>query len=86
MLNFCYNFLKQTGIGGISMTFEQMKCAIEIASCGSISKAAKNLYLSQPRLSQSIKNMEDELGYLIFERFPRASVPHRQGKAFPQSL
>ena len=38
MLNFCYNFLKQTGIGGISMTFEQMKCAIEIASCGSISK------------------------------------------------
>ena len=82
MLNFCYNFLKQTGIGGISMTFEQMKCAIEIASCGSISKAAKNLYLSQPRLSQSIKNMEDEMGYLIFERFPQGIVPTAKGKLF----
>ena len=59
-----------------------MKCAIEIASCGSISKAAKNLYLSQPRLSQSIKNMEDELGYLIFERFPQGIVPTAKGKLF----
>lgn len=64
------------------MTFEQMRCAIVAASCGSISKAAKVLYLSQPRLSQSIRSMEEELGYLIFERLSQGITPTAKGKLF----
>lgn len=36
--------------------------------CGSASRAAKNLFLSQPNLSSAIKNLEQELGFPIFER------------------
>jgi len=64
------------------MTIEQIKCAIEVASCGSINKAARNLYLSQPRLSQSMRSMEEELGYQVFERLPQGIIPTAKGDLF----
>lgn len=64
------------------MNIEQMKCAVAVASCGSINKAAKDLYISQPRLSQSIKNVEAELGYQIFNRLPQGIVPTAKGQLF----
>lgn len=50
------------------MTIQQLQYVLEIANSGSVSKAAKRLYLSQPNLSSSIKNLENELGITIFER------------------
>lgn len=50
------------------MTIQQLQYVLEIARCGSVSKAAKLLFLSQPNLSSSIKNLENELGISIFER------------------
>ena len=44
------------------MKLEQLAHAVEIANTGSFSKAAENLYLSQPGLSASIKQLEQELG------------------------
>lgn len=52
------------------MTIQQLQYVLEIARCGSVSKAAKHLFLSQPNLSSSIKNLESELGISIFERTP----------------
>lgn len=52
------------------MTIQQLQYVLEIARCGSVSKAAKHLFLSQPNLSSSIKNLESELGITIFERTP----------------
>ena len=49
------------------MKIEQVEQVLEIAKTGSLSKA-KNLYLSQPSLSLSIKNLEQEFGSPIFER------------------
>ena len=50
------------------MTLEQLRYIIEVASTGSITKAAQNLFITQPNLSTSIKNLEKELGYEIFVR------------------
>lgn len=64
------------------MKLEQITYALEIAQCGSMSKASKNLFLTQPNLSSSIKNLEDELGFKIFERLPRGVVVTSQGAEF----
>lgn len=53
------------------MKLEQIEQVLEIASTGSISKAAENLYMKQPNLSMSIKNLEAELGFEIFNRTTR---------------
>ena len=37
------------------MTIQQLQYVLEIARCGSASRAAKNLFLSQPNLSSAIK-------------------------------
>lgn len=42
--------------------------ALEIESTGSISRAAANLYMAQPNLSKCLKELENELGYQIFQR------------------
>ena len=39
-----------------------------IAECGSITAAAKKLYVSQPSLSQMLRHVEEELGLNIFDR------------------
>ena len=50
------------------MNLQQLRYATEIEKTGSITKAAKNLYMGQPNLSKSIKELEQELGVTIFER------------------
>ncbi len=41
---------------------------IKIAECGTISRAAEELFLSQPALSRSMQRLEDELGVKLFSR------------------
>ena len=48
------------------MDFNQLKYLIEIVETGSISKAANNLFISQPNLSQQMSNLEKEIGKSIF--------------------
>lgn len=50
------------------MKLEQLKYVLAVYETGSISKAAKKLFLSQPNVSSSIKNLENELNFTIFER------------------
>ncbi|AFV02230.1 MULTISPECIES: LysR family transcriptional regulator [Dehalobacter] len=50
------------------MTLQQLKYAIEIANWGSFNEAAKRLFISQPSLSNAIKELEAELKITIFER------------------
>ncbi len=46
----------------------QIEQVLTIAAEGSINKAAQKLYVSQPNLSLSLKQLETELGSRIFER------------------
>lgn len=50
------------------MTITQIKYFITVAKCMNITKAAAQLFLSQPALSRHIKNMEEELNVQLFVR------------------
>jgi len=50
------------------MTLQQLRYIIKIVECGSITEAAKQLFISQPSLSNAVKELEAELGIEIFYR------------------
>jgi DNA-binding transcriptional LysR family regulator len=50
------------------MTLQQLRYIIKIVECGSITEAAKQLFISQPSLSNAVKELESELGIEIFHR------------------
>lgn len=53
------------------MTLQQLRYIAEIARCGSISRAAASLFVTQPSLSAAVSALENELGFLLFERTSR---------------
>jgi DNA-binding transcriptional LysR family regulator len=55
-------------IRGDTMTLQQLKYVIAVAEKGSITEAAKDLYISQPSLSGAIKEVEKEATLTIFNR------------------
>jgi DNA-binding transcriptional LysR family regulator len=61
---------------------QHLKYAVEVEKTGSISKAAKNLYMGQPHLSKAIKELEDSLGISVFNRTPQGVVPTIKGAEF----
>lgn len=58
---------------------------LEIDRCGSISHAATNLFMSQPNLSAQVRNLENTLGYRIFERINTGVRATEQGDLFLDS-
>ena len=52
----------------------------QVAKYSSFSQAAKTLYLSQPAVSQSVKQLEEQLGVQLFTRGPRGVSLTQQGK------
>lgn len=50
------------------MNLKQALYIQTIAECGSITAAAKKLYVSQPSLSQMLRHVEEELGLELFDR------------------
>ncbi len=64
------------------MNISFLEYLIEISNCGSINKAAQNLFLSQPNLSTIVKTVEKEIGFKIFKRFNRGITLTDEGKMF----
>lgn len=50
------------------MTLQQLRYLIEVAKQGSINKAAKSLFISQPSLSHAISELEREINITLFDR------------------
>lgn len=60
------------GKGGLAMELMQLRYFATVARLGNISRAAQELYVTQPNLSKSIARLEEELGVPLFD--------HRKGK------
>lgn len=64
------------------MNLLHLKYAVEIAETSSMTKAAENLYTSQPNLSRAIRELEGTLGITIFNRTPKGIFPTPEGDEF----
>lgn len=62
------------------MTIQQLQYVLEVHRAGSVSQAAKNLFVGQSSVSLSITNLEKELGYPIFDRSKNGVTPTPQGR------
>lgn len=67
---------------GKNMNTQHLKYAIEVERTCSITQAAENLYMGQPSLSKAIRDLEDSLGYAIFERTSKGVTPTQKGIKF----
>ena len=61
------------------MTFQQLQYLLEVSRTGSISGAAKKLFLAQSSVSAAISNLEEELGFPLFIRSKKGVIPTVQG-------
>ena len=64
------------------MTLQQLSYAIAISEAGSLNKASEVLYVSQPSLTESLKELEKELGITIFIRSGRGVTLTPEGSDF----
>lgn len=66
------------------MTIQQLKYVIAISEAGSYNKAAEILYISQPSLTNSIRELEREIGITVFNRSGRGATLTNDGMEFIQ--
>ena len=64
------------------MTLQQLRYVIGIAKVGSFNKAAENLFISQPSLTAAIRDLEEEIGIVIFNRTSRGVSLTPDGEEF----
>lgn len=64
----------------MSIKLDLYKVFCEVAKCGSFSKAAKELYMTQPAVSQSIMQLERELQVRLFTRMPKGVSLTNEGE------
>lgn len=64
------------------MTILQLKYAITIANSGSFREAANRLFVSQPALSTTIRELEEEMGIRLFERTNKGIRVTENGEDF----
>lgn len=64
------------------MTLQQLKYVVCIAESGSLSKACEKVFVSQPSLSASLKDLESEIGFQIFARNNKGLAITVEGNEF----
>lgn len=64
------------------MNILHMKYAVEISKAGSINKASEVLFVAQPNLSRAVKELESDLGIVIFDRSAKGMVLTIEGREF----
>ena len=68
------------------MRLSQLRYFIEIAKTKSLTKAAKKLLVSQPSLTVSIKNLEEELDVSLFTRVKKRLQLTKEGEYYYREL
>lgn len=62
------------------MDMRQLRQFIAVAEQGNVRRAAEGINLSQPALTKSIHNLEEELGVQLLKRGPRGVTPTMYGE------
>ena len=65
----------------MNINLEYYKIFYYVAKCGSFTDAARDLYITQPAVSQGIKQLEDALGLQLFRRTTKGAVLTHEGEA-----
>jgi len=60
-------------------TLRQLEYIVAVADVGAFGKAARRTFVSQPALSKQVKEVEEGLGVVLFERTSRGAVPTPEG-------
>ena len=71
---------------GSNLTEQEICYLLTIRDCGSISRAASELYIAQPSLSQVLRQVEAEFGLTIFKRTSRGVEATAEGQALLDRL
>lgn len=66
----------------MNLNLQHLRYLVEVEKIGSITKAASALFMGQPNLSKAIKEIENEMGIVIFKRSARGVVPTVKGAEF----
>ena len=64
------------------MNLNQLNCFLKVAENLSFTKAAEQLYISQTAVTNHIKNLENEIGFLLFERNKKRVELTKEGVQF----
>lgn len=64
------------------MTLQQLRYIIMVAETGVITEAAEKLFISQPSLTNQIKELEKEMGITIFDRTNKGINISKEGEVF----
>ena len=64
------------------MKLQQLRYVVKVAECGSITEASRRLFVSQPSITASIRELENEMGVHIFERTNKGVIVSEEGETF----
>lgn len=64
------------------MTLQQLKYVVTVAKTRTITNAVRELYISQPSLTNAIHELEKEMNIVIFQRTNKGIVLSREGEDF----
>lgn len=64
------------------MTLQQLRYIITVSETGTISEAAKALFISQPSLTNAVRELEKEMNITIFARTNRGISVSKEGRVF----
>lgn len=64
------------------MTIQQLNQIVTIADAGSMNEASKRLFVSQPNLSATVREIEGEIGVTVFVRTNRGITLTAEGEEF----
>ena len=67
---------------GLPMKLQQLVYVTKVAECGSITEAARRLYVSQPSITSAIHDLEQEMNVRIFDRTNKGVVVSAEGDTF----